>query len=269
MKLGIVIVVYKTDLNQISIIQTVLQEMIKTPSLELLVFENSAKKNQKDLTLNKQGYYFHQQTKNLGTAGAYSFAINFFEKLNCTHLALFDQDSVINAKYFMQVNRILSLNSVSVAIPKVISNKVQVSPSYFNHLWGPTQHKPLFPVVKSFRTAISSGSIHSIDVIKQFKPFPKEFWLDYFDHWLFWIYDKNNISIDIIDYVILHDLSIQNFQDISDFRLKNIYQSEKLFFCNKLQGLSVYAYYFKLLIRAFKILFTKPNQFFRYFKLQF
>lgn len=268
MKLGVVIVIYKNNLKEVSIIKTILQEMSKNSSLELLVFENSAKKNQEVLTINKEGYYFYQQTENLGTSGAYSFAIDFFMNLKCTHIALFDQDSVIDSKYFKEVNRSLSSKSFSVAIPKVISNNQQVSPTYFNHLWGATLKKVSFYKVKSFRTAISSGSVHSIDLINQFKPFPKEFWLDYFDHWLFWMYDKNNTFIDILDYVIVHDLSIQNLQNISNYRLKNIYSSEKYFFCNKLKGLSIPAYFLKVFLRTFKILVTKPNQFYRYFKLQ-
>ena len=266
MKLGVVVVVYKTDLKKISVIKSILLEMRKNSSLELLVFENSTRKNQEDLIINQEGYYLYQQTENLGTSGAYSFAIDFFKSLNCNYIALFDQDSIIDSNYFKQFNKCFSLNSFSVAVPTVISKNIQISPTYFNPLWGPTLKNNSFFQGNSFVTAISSGSIHSIDLIASFQPFPKELWLDYFDHWLFLKYNNSNVKIDLIDFEILHDLSIQNLSDISSFRLKNIYTSEKYLFCNYLGGLSKLAYYIKITLRLGKILTTTPSQFQRCFK---
>lgn len=269
MKLGVVVVVYKTDLKKNSVIESILLEMRKNTSLELLVFENSSRKNQEDLIINKEGYYLYQQTGNLGTSGAYSFAIDFFKSLNCNYIALFDQDSIINSNYFKQLNKCLSLNSFSVAVPKVISKNRQISPTYFNPLWGPTLKNNSFFQGNSFVTAISSGSIHSIDLIASFQPFPKELWLDYFDHWLFLKYNNSNVKIDLIDFEISHDLSIQNLSSISSFRLKNIYSSEKYFFFNHLGRLSLFTYYIKITLRLVKILTTTPSQFQRCFKFLF
>ena len=265
MKLGIVVVIYKTDLKKISVIESILLEMRKKTSLELLVFENSSRKNQDQLIRNREGYYLYQQTENIGTSGAYSFAIDFFKSLNCNYVALFDQDSIIDSNYFKQLNNCYSLTSFSVAVPKVISKNRQISPTYFNLFWGPVL-KDKFLQKNKFDTSISTGSIHSISLIASFQPFPKELWLDYFDHWLFWMYDKNKVDIQFMNYEITHDLSIHELKDISNSRLKNIYTSERYFFCNQLGGLSMIAYYLKLPLRLAIILVTQPTQFRRCFR---
>ena len=268
MKIGVVVVIYKSNPRDLSLIKVITQEICKNSNLELLVFENSANEKSKKIKRNKEGYYFYKETKNLGTAGAYSFAIDFFMNLKCKYIILLDQDSIIDCKYFNQINELLSFKNISVAIPKVISNRKQVSPSCFNFLWGPSSRKPIFKIT-SFKTAISSGSIHSMDLISSFKPFPKELWLDYFDHWLFLKYSNSNVKIDLIDFEISHDLSIQNLSSISSFRLKNIYSSEKYFFFNHLGRLSLFTYYLKITLRLVKILITTPSQFPRCFKFLF
>lgn len=224
-KLGIVCILFNRPLKELNIYQ--IFDTIRS-EFELFLFDNSTFPNSE--LLNSSFYYWSKE--NIGTAGGYTYSIEELENRGCTHIMLLDQDTIIDNIFLEEVLSNLKDSPQKVLLPRIGTESGIISPSSYHWWFG--NKKITFPLSNKlqFQTAISTGSIHPISIIKNYMPFPKEFWLDYFDHWLFYNYSNDSIKIKLLNNILNHDLSVHNINEIGYTRLKNIYCSESAFIKN-------------------------------------
>lgn len=221
-KLGIVCILFNRPLNELGIYQII---DTLTSNFELFLFDNSTYPNPE--LINRPYYYWSKE--NVGTAGGYTYSIEELENRGCSHIMLLDQDTIIDNTFLEEVISNLKESPQKILIPRIGTETGIISPSSY-HWWFGNQNIPFVLSNKlHFKTAISTGSIHPISIIKKYMPFPKEFWLDYFDHWLFYNYSNDSISIKPLNNILNHDLSVHNINQMGYTRLKNIYRSESTF----------------------------------------
>ena len=249
-KLGIVCILFNRPLKKMGI-YSILDALIS--KFDLLLFDNS-NLPQPDL-INKP--YYHWSGTNIGTAGGYFYSIHKLEEIGCSHVMLLDQDTLVNFTFIEEVLYTIKISPQEVLTPMIKSKAGIISPNAYHWWFGNNSKRYSYFKRLSFISAISTGSVHPISLIKNYMPFPEEFWLDYFDHWLFYNYFKDGIKTKSLAAILNHDLSINNIDEISVIRLRNIYKSEKAFIYGHGPKTAKYFLFIRIVIRSIKSIFSR------------
>lgn len=179
--------------------------------------------------------YFHDHN-NGGVSAAYNHAILESKKHGCEWLLILDQDTNLPDNYLnlmlkdiKKIQEEESLKNVVAIAPHVEMNGFQISPFI------PSRFRN-FPlkldqgVSPSNMAAINSGVCVRIAFIESIGGYPKKFWLDFSDHWFFFMVYKNRKEVYISGLSIEHDLSIRSAKSgMSIFRYKNYLSAEQTF----------------------------------------
>lgn len=107
--------------------------------------------------------------------------------------------------------------------------------------------------------AINSASLLKISFLNEIDGFNEEFSLDYLDHWLYLEINKRKKSIQVLDVVIKHELSVMDYNSISVERYQSILNSESNFYTNY-SDLPNKVYKNRLILRSFKQFIKVKNK---------
>lgn len=228
----------------------------------LIIYDNSRlPANSSAMAPKEQIKYFHN-SKNGGTAAAYTYAVRFLEDTVNEWILLLDQDTTLPQDYLLKSSSVLHLvlqENVSSILPKVKHGKKMVSPALISKLGS---IKPFLDDRrlgnKDVVTAISSGSFINLNLFKKILPFPNGLWLDYVDHWMHLQFNKLGYYPIFVDCLIDHDLSVEDRGNLTPSRLDNIFMGEMIF-CKYLNLAATLILPIRLVVRAFKYLWIKPS----------
>ena len=245
---------YESNLAILSIIDKIVAlDSSNLKFKNLYLFDNSCSEEHSGYILEKYNHYvvrdyiyYIKAETNVGTSGAYSFVSKL--SLSDDYLLLLDQDTNIGIDYF----RLLYHESLStlapVVVPKLYHGGVRISPSFITKFGSISNINSSDNMI---RTAISSGTLIRNSIFKTVLPVPTEFWLDYFDHYIFYTLGKFNIEVKVLDIAFEHNLSIYEGPPASYLRTFSQLSSERVF-VGYFGPIAVAYFYLRLMVRIIK-----------------
>lgn len=205
--------------------QALSRHMDEPPTL--IVYDNSAV----PLATIPSGIIYHHDSRNIGVQPAYEYARLHAETLHYPYILLLDQDSWITKDLWHgYLASICSVNPPTAVVPRVYDDETLVSPFYTTSLFSKKSMVVQPGLYTAGITAISSGCLLSTDFISKQGGFSEEFPLDYLDHWLFYLFEKEREPVLVLSDYLKHQLSVQDYDSISVERYHSISQAERHFY---------------------------------------
>lgn len=231
---------------------------------QIIVYDNSPQRQELPLSYSSIITSYIHNRSNGGVSSAYNHGLSLSRHAD-DWLVLLDQDSNLPECYIDEILLLsaqYSSDETIVAIaPHVVCNNTIISPCKV-YLGG-----ILRPVAINFTgkhnsevRAINSGMMVRVSFMKKIGGFNNIFWLDYLDHWLCrTIYDSGE-KIYVCSSVINHNLSVSNYNQVSEQRATNILHSEIIFYKKYMPWFERVFYVFHLLYRGLKQLLMVGNK---------
>jgi GT2 family glycosyltransferase len=266
LKILAVLVLYNADICDCPAIDifTGNDSLSTRSTFSLLVYDNSATAQVAGVD-ERCGYRYVHDPSNGGVAAAYSYALRLAVDEGADWILLLDQDTDLPVIFLPQLaeagRTLLNEELVAAVVPKIRSRGRLVSPTKPSAL---RRQKPLDPecsgLVKGPVTAINSGTMVRVSFIELLGGIERAFWLDFLDHWLFNRICNAGKCVYVLDAILDHHLSIENYtRDVSEARYRNILASETIFirtYAGRWDGIFYPAL---LLARALKHLIWRRN----------
>ena len=260
-----IVVLYKeTPKNSITIrsLEDSLKKINLQTMISIIIYDNSPISSETEIQYlnfpkNIKVLYQHDPS-NKGIATAYNYGFEYAQKHQDTWLCLLDQDTVITEKYLEEVFPIIEKNDCvcDAIIPQIKDEESIISPIF-------TDKKGIVPLSGKYSAAnimgINSGAILKIKFLEEIGGFNLEFPLDYLDHWLFFMLNKLEKTILVINCVLEHDLSVKHLKSVGNNRYYNILFYEKKFI-KKYQPQKMIGYYGHSVVRMLKCIMISPSK---------
>lgn len=263
MNVTIVVVFYKQAIEESKTFQTLKQSLFPIGSqlTELILYDNSPEKQ--EFSLQKyEGIpitYFHD-SRNLGIATAYNYALAAARENGSEWLLLLDHDTELTAEYMEQVMNLEEKNShIAAVVPKINSENQLISPVYSHSLRPLQGEKPVPGIQDKAVMAINSGALIRVDFLNEIGGFNEDFPLDYLDHWLFHEIYTKGYKVRLLNVTLEHELSVMDYSRVSLGRYQSILESEIKFFKHYQQDLYK-SYRMQLAKRFLKQILTVKNK---------
>lgn len=258
-----VLVVYERDLEEVKSWNQLctLLKFSEPGALSLrhvLIYDNSVKPRAKPFLLENCSY-FHN-SKNEGTASAYTYGMHLAQNLGLGWLLLLDHDTTLPEGFFSLALEALKQQRIRPAalLPWVVHADRAVSPALFTWNGGfkPVPRQSGMKLNK-YLTGISSASFVDVKSFEEIGPIPKQLWLDYVDHWIFSQFNSMNKNIVVFDAVVKHELSIYEPATLNRARLFNIMDAER-FFVKSLSWPARFFYPIRIFFRMIRQILFNP-----------
>lgn len=216
----------------------------------LLVYDNSEIRASGNET---NHFQYHFSGQNLGTAGAYRYALAYAHENKIEWIILLDQDTSISTSILEKYDSIIKKDidkKTGALLPIVKEGGKKISPCIVNAIGGMNTKKLNF-TDGAIISGISSGAILRVEVFRDIiEKMPERLWLDYVDHWMYLFCQRSGYCLNRIDVTLEHKLSINNPRSLSQSRIRSIFDGERLY-CREL---SKAAYIFWFARASFRIL---------------
>ncbi len=267
MKIGVVIVTYNISLGDSQTLKSLLKvfNSFRSSLFELYVYDNSVKYQTLSEKAPFSNLQYYHDPNNGGLCAAYNYALNKCKDKSINWLLLLDQDSLISESFLnnleLAANQYLNNNDVVAILPHIISNNVHISPS-IRKIGGIRKEIPSeeYGFINSPILGINSGTTLKTDFMQSLGGFNTDFKLDMLDYWYFSMINKHNKKIFLLKDIMLHNLSVLDYNSLSVERYKNIIKAESLFFAKYTSTLNNILYRIRLLARLIKQLFKVNNK---------
>lgn len=233
MEILYILVLYQQKLADTISYQTLVDGLRQVPhSYQLLIYDNSPLPQAVEPT--ERMIYNHDEN-NGGIQAAYQYGFEIAKKRKIDWLCFLDQDTRLSPEYLNEIQKQMKQfrnepNLVSL-VPLVKNQERMISPTFANTV-RPLRQKntPTTGINLKPITAISSGTCIKTTFVDSIGGFHSPFSLDYFDHWLFWQIAQLQKKVFVLDTILIHDLSVLHYQDLSSERYRSILSSENQFY---------------------------------------
>lgn len=204
--------------------------------------------------------YIHDPS-NGGTAAAYTRAGNIAQEAGIDWILLLDQDSLLPIGFLEAAISALRRceQRPAALVPWVFHGHKAVSPARLTIFGGVAP----FPYAKEKLvyqnlSAISSGSIVNTAALNTILPIPRDFWLDFVDHWIYRQFWLRRSHVIVFDAMLQHELSVLKCELLSPSRIDSILDGEFAFLLTL--GLAArLAYPFRLAARLIRYSMMRPD----------
>lgn len=248
----IVIVLYKKAIEE-CISYLTFKKYIKSFDLKyrLLIYNNST---DSELAETKDALVINS-AHNGKLSEAYNYATRYALAESYKWLLLLDQDSELSELYFTTLSEFLNINpddDIVAVVPKLVDGNQVLSPKKISSV-GWWENALPHPGIQHGRViAFNSMSLLKVDFIRSIGGFSEKYPLDMLDHWYYNQIYLLKKKVYVLDCMIDHSLSFQNYErDVDLVRHTEFLEAERLFV--KELGLRYYAgYKVKLFLRAIK-----------------
>ncbi len=256
----IIIVLYQCSLDKSVTFLSLTEQLEKTSiDYELVIYNNDV--NQK---IEESRYIIVNSVENKKLEGAYNFALERAIKNNKSWILLLDQDTVIPANYFREVEKLFSSNyspDLVAIVPKLVSEGKIISPVHVSNLMRFESEIEINGYINKRINALNSLSLLNVEFIKSIGGFSKDFPFDMHDHWCYNQIFKHHKLVYVLDDITEHESSFINFEEnVSASRYKEFLDTENRFIRHEI-GLPVYFFYkMKILLRSIKQFINYKNK---------
>jgi GT2 family glycosyltransferase len=221
MKMVVLVVLYKKRVSESETIQSLLNCINKEDLYKIILWDNSPFPLQTSeiglLTHSFSSFEYKHTPENISLAKIYNITIK--ENFNSELLMLFDQDSVITISYFELLKKGINENpKINLFVPLVKNGDQVVSPGDFAFINGKYWHNERSGIVESKnKLAITSGMVIRMSYLlsNSFIGFDERLKLYGIDTQFMIQYQKCNSNFFVINYVLKHNLSLYENEDIS------------------------------------------------------
>lgn len=268
MKITAVIVFYKLKPEQSKTLESIKNILMNNSEASLfhslLLYDNSPESHQVELRdINGVDVLYIHDSRNLGIAAAYNYALDAAQKNGSEWLLLLDQDTELTENYIEKAFTDKALDNkkdkIAAVIPKIYNENTMISPVKGNTLRPLREELPMPGLHKKPIMGINSGAFININFLNEIGGFNTEFSLDYLDHWLFHEIYSKGYSVLVLDVEIKHDLSVMDYSKVSLSRYQSILDSEINYYKNYNRNLYK-QFRIQLLKRFFKQILTVKDK---------
>jgi GT2 family glycosyltransferase len=234
-KIVAVVVLYKRLPEQSQTIDSLGKVFASTPtlldSIQVILFDNSPKALDR-VSLSFPCHYRHAG-RNVGTSGAYNYAMEFAEARGFPWLLLLDQDTTISAEFLprmLEYSRMLRAQTeIGSVVPFIYSHGSLSSPrtlGWFNQIG---RIPPTFSGIcrrKAF--AVNSATLMRVAALREIGGYSDDFWLDLSDIYVFQaMYRKGKYLYIAGDLALQHSITSMDFDnDMAPERYRNFLAAE-------------------------------------------
>lgn len=254
-QLTVVLVTYQKNFFDTPSSQMLYDYAIKG-KISLVVYEN---KSLFETKLESEAIDLVQTSRNDNLALPYNYALKKAAESTSEWLLLLDHDTKISSRYIDQIVSTVSSDYKAI-LPQVISAKTTISPLLADKYISLRDKETIEPGPTSQNLmAINSGTVLSVNVMRELGGFNKEFPLDFLDHWIFWCLNQVNKKYLVLDQEIEHSLSVQDPNSLSLARYQGILAAELHYYQNYNRG-QLRDYRQHLLMRSIKQFLQVKNR---------
>jgi GT2 family glycosyltransferase len=261
MEILAVVVLYKRSPQESQTIQSLIQVFQRNPALKacvrVLLWDNSPIPVA-DFSL-PFSFDLRSAQRNVGTSGAYNYAMEFAESLQYPWLLLLDQDTTLSDEFLLGMvgyaEKFQDESEIATVVPFIFSHGTLVSPRRlrsFNRL----QQIPLTfgGLYKDRAYAVNSATLIRVAALRQVGGYNEEFWLDLSDVYVFLALHRAGKSMYIAgDLRLDHSIASMDFDnEMSPERYRNFMAAESAFIDLYLSPLERLAQLLRLLVRTLR-----------------
>jgi GT2 family glycosyltransferase len=233
-----VVVLYKRLPEQSQTINSLAAVFAANPelldSIQVILFDNSPKPLD-ELRLSFPCTYGHAG-RNMGTSGAYNYAMEFAEAEGVRWLLLLDQDTTLSAEFLPRVLEYSHLlqerKEIGSVVPFIYSGRLLISPRRLGRFNHHSQISPPFDGVFPYKAfAVNSATLMRVEALREIGGYSDDFWLDLSDVYVFQaMYQKGKHIYVAGDLTLQHSLTSTNFDhDMAPERYRNFLSAESAF----------------------------------------
>jgi GT2 family glycosyltransferase len=233
-----VVVLYKRLPEQSQTIHSLGKVFADNPelldSIHVILFDNSPKALEQ-VNLSFPCKYRHAG-RNVGTSGAYNYAMEFAESEGSPWLLLLDQDTTVSAEFLprmLEYSRMLQGETeIGSVVPFIYSHGSLISPrthGRFNQVGRiPATSSGIYRR-KSF--AVNSATLMRVAALREIGGYSDEFWLDLSDVYVFQaMYRKGRYLYIAGDLTLQHSITSMDFDnDMAPERYRNFLAAESAY----------------------------------------
>ena len=238
MEILAVVVLYKRSPQESQTIQSLIQVFQRNPELKasvrVLLWDNSPIPVA-DVSL-PFSFDLRSARRNVGTSGAYNYAMEFAESLQYQWLLLLDQDTTLSDEFLLGMvgyaEKFRDELEIATVVPFIFSHGALVSPRRlrsFNRL----QQIPLTfsGLYKDRAYAVNSATLMRVAALRQVGGYNEEFWLDLSDVYVFQaLYRAGKYMYIAGDLRLEHSIASMDFDnEMSPERYRNFMAAESAF----------------------------------------
>ncbi len=233
-----VVVLYKRAPEQSQTINSLAAVFANDPklldSIQVILWDNSPTAIQQPQL--PFPFQFGHAGRNVGTSGAYNYALESAETEGSPWLLLLDQDTTIAAEFLprmLEYSHLLQGQmEIGAVVPFIYSHGSLVSPrtlGYFNHVGHIARTSAGIYRHRAF--AVNSASLMRVSALREIGGYSDDFWLDLSDVYVFQeMYRKGRYLFIAGDLTLQHSITSMDFdKDMAPDRYRNFLAAESAF----------------------------------------
>lgn len=260
-----VLVLYKQTISESKTARSLSAALAHSPELRLdirtIFYDNSPESeitSPGGLALEDE---YIRDTHNGGLAAAYSYGLQRAKASGCEWLLLLDQDSSLSEEFLRELVDAIEANKderLGVIAPRLVRRGELLSPK-----------RPQVSITEPFRhraegrpmTILNSCACIRLSALEAIGGFPREYWLDFLDHIVFYRLQTRGWKLKTLEIEIEHELSIKNFaKEMSLERYKNVLDAEMRFVNETVPFVRRLSHRLLLIARSFGLVITIPDK---------
>ncbi len=238
MQILVVVVLYKQSPEQSRTIQSLVQVFERNSSLtgpvHVLLWDNSpVPASQVSLPF---PFDLSCAGRNVGTSGAYNYALELAESVGCPWLLLLDQDTTMSEEFLSAMicysEQFSQTLEVAAVVPFIFSHGTLVSPRRLLSFNRVRQIPATFSgLCKDKAYAVNSATLMRVTALREVGGYSEEFWLDLSDVYVFQaLHRKGKYMYVAGDLRVEHSIASMDFdKEMSPERYRNFMAAESAY----------------------------------------
>jgi GT2 family glycosyltransferase len=238
MQILAVVVLYKQLPQQTETIRSLIQVFQRNPglgdSVRVLLWDNSPTPAS-NVSL-PFAFEFGHAGRNVGTSGAYNYAMELAGSLGFTWLLLLDQDTSVSQEFLQGMigyaGKFRETPEIAAVVPFIFSHGTLVSPRRllsFNRI----RQIPLTfnGVCKDKAYAVNSATLMRVSALREVGGYSDEFWLDLSDVYVFQAFHRHGKAMYVArDLRVDHSIASMDYdKEMSSERYRNFLAAESAY----------------------------------------
>jgi GT2 family glycosyltransferase len=174
--------------------------------------------------------------RNVGTSGAYNYAMELAESLGCPWLLLLDQDTTVSQQFLQGMigygEKFLETAQIAAVVPFIFSHGVLVSPRRLLSFNRVRQIPVTFNgLCRDKAYAVNSATLMRVSALREVGGYSDEFWLDLSDVYVFQAFHRRGKSMYVAgDLRVEHSIASMDFdKEMSSERYRNFLAAESAY----------------------------------------
>lgn len=263
-KISVVVVIYKTAIEDSITLNSIKKSVANNPHLQTIytfILVNNGPQNLQDVKQDSNFIVINNSINSI--SHAYNLALKVAEELDSDWLLLMDQDTEIDQHFLEKLaedsEKLNFHGSVVCIVPTIFDGITQISPS---RRFPGGVHRPLRKYKEYIGGeiyAIGSCSSIRLSFLKELKGFDERYVIDSVDRWLFKQIAIRGKLIYLLKGRIRHNLSVRNYEKLSEARYKSIINSELYFIKEHYSIFDRLIYALRIVIRIIYFSFFEKN----------